>query len=395
MFCLPAITFAAVIHPKLTTVHYAGRPYRLPELALGGTAAAPLLKPTDVLLLDWAQQQAPGPALTLHDHFGTLSLCLEGRERTMASDNALHHERLAFAYRTNFGEDSPMPLSLDLFTPPPTPTLALLHLPKSLDLFAEYLHYVAAAAGPETRLAVAFQTRHFTPRLLEVAATYAGEVDQSRAYKKARLLLLGQLRPPDAAPDRLHTIHYRDRDYQQYRGVFSGHHIDYATQFLLDTWNTHPLLAELPAPERLLDIGCGNGVIADQLRQRHYPAAEVAGTDVSSLAIASARRNLGPTADLRWQSDLTHWPAQHFGLIVTNPPFHDGHRNTIDGSLDLFTAAAQQLAPGGYFVVVANRHLNYATHLQRRFGEVLTVAENQKFVIYRSAEPLATVRSSS
>ncbi|MBC6993274.1 methyltransferase [Neolewinella lacunae] len=377
-----------MIDPQLTTVHYAGRPYRLPLLALGGTASAPLLKPAEVLLLDWARQQPPGPALALHDHFGVLTTCLEGRERTMASDNAVHHQRLAFAFRSNFGEDGLLPRSFDLFTPPPPPALALLHLPKSLDLFAEYLHYVAAAASPATHLAVGFQTRHFTPRLLAVAAAYAGKVEQSRAYKKARLLLLSQLRLPDPAPDRLHTIRYQDRDYEQYRGVFSAHHIDYATQFLLDTWATHPLLCGLPAPVRLLDIGCGNGVIVDQLRQRHYPAAEVAGTDVSSLAIASARRNLGPAADLRWQPDLTHWPAQHFGLIVTNPPFHDGHRNSIDASLDLFTAATQKLAADGHFVVVANRHLNYATHLERRFGEVLTVAENQKFVIYRSAGPL-------
>ncbi len=75
---------------------------------------------------------------------------------------------------------------------------------------------------------------------------------------------------------------------------------------------------------------------------------------------------------------------KRFDLIVTNPPFHDEYQTDISVSLDLFLQATERLSASGYLVVVANRHLNYLTHLRRYFDEVTTVAENEKFIVYRS-----------
>ncbi|MEM9930501.1 MAG: class I SAM-dependent methyltransferase [Bacteroidota bacterium] len=186
----------------------------------------------------------------------------------------------------------------------------------------------------------------------------------------------------------MHQVSLAGTVYEQHPGVFSAGHIDYATQFLLEEWSTNPLLLDLPAPESIIDIGCGNGVIGDQLLAR-YPRAHLTATDVSELALASARHNLrqhgfGERVKVLTASSLAAVldPAL-FDLIVTNPPFHDGHQTDISVPLEIFQTASGRLSPAGALVVVANRHLNYLTHLRRYFAEVRIVAENNKFVIYR------------
>ena len=55
----------------------------------------------------------------------------------------------------------------------------------------------------------------------------------------------------------------------------------------------------------------------------------------------------------------------------------------IEPTIELFKEAKTKLTKRGHFVVVANRHLNYVTHLDRLFEEVIEVADNGKFMVYR------------
>lgn len=369
----------------MPTIAYNDLPFSLPADALGGTRDAPRLKPADELLLNWLAEQPAGPIAIYHDRDGVLSTCLYNRDRLFLSDSILH-QQAAVEHLLNVEHDGRclpefpdalQPLAADRET-------VLLQIPKSPDLFELYLAGIAALAGPGRKVAAAFQTRHFSPKLLEIANRYAGEVNQSRAYKKARLLMLSDLKPGKIPEELYHTLSYQDRTYHQYYGVFSAKHIDYATQFLLEEWTTNHLLRDLPAPGTLLDIGCGCGVIADQLSLR-YPEAKLSGTDVSRAAIASTVQNNGYIAAQR-TANLSFAAPASLDLIVTNPPFHDGHRNAIGPTLELFKEASEKLSPKGHLVLVANRHLNYGTHLDRLFEEVIEVADNGKFVIYRCGE---------
>lgn len=366
-------------------VVYQDQSFNLPAEALGGVRGAPLLKPADELLLNWWQEQEDTELVVLHDHFGVLTTVATafGASVTHCSDSFAHHRRVRESLAINGLPARELGLPYPNFAPATSPSLALLHLPKYLDLFDSYLRHLTRQIPENFQLATAFQTRHFTPRILEIAGRYANKVEQSRAYKKARTLVLSDWKraayeePPTA------EINFQGKTYQQLPGVFSAGHIDYATQFLLEQWGSAAELQNLSPPEKILDIGIGNGVIGDQLLSNHYPAAALFGTDVSHVAIQSARLN-NSEADYTWTDKLTDLPGGTYDLIVTNPPFHEGHRNVIDTTLGLFKQAAERLAPGGNLVVVANRHLNYATHLQRICGNVLEVAGNNKFVIYKS-----------
>ena len=366
-------------------VVYQDQSFNLPAEALGGVRGAPLLKPADELLLNWWQEQEDTELVVLHDHFGVLTTVATafGASVTHCSDSFAHHRRVRESLAINGLPARELGLPYPNFAPATSPSLALLHLPKYLDLFDSYLRHLTRQIPENFQLATAFQTRHFTPRILEIAGRYANKVEQSRAYKKARTLVLSDWKRAVCEDPPATEISFNGETYRQLPGVFSAGHIDYATQFLLEQWGSAAELQRLPEPEYVLDIGVGNGVIGDQLMRQHYPNAKLFGTDVSQVAVRSARLN-NPTGKYAWTDNLATFPDVNFDLIVTNPPFHEGHRNVIDTTVSLFEQAANRLAPGGKLIVVANRHLNYATHLRRLFGNVTEVAANRKFVVYKS-----------
>jgi release factor glutamine methyltransferase len=82
----------------------------------------------------------------------------------------------------------------------------------------------------------------------------------------------------------------------------------------------------LPANLKLIDVGTGSGAIALSLAHE-LPQAEVTATDISTAALAVARRNaerLGVDGRVRFvESDvLAALPGEgRFDLIVSNPPY--------------------------------------------------------------------------
>lgn len=333
----------------------------------------------DELLLEWYDEQAPPTArvTVAHDRFGSLAACLGAPLQFIG---LFHSQETALAL--NAGEDVLAKLTVTGLLEEWEPSdYYLLRLPKSLDLLELYLLKAALSARPGARLAVGFMTRHFSPRLLEIAGRYAENVRQSRARKKARLLFLEGLRAPDGATIPIRELHYEGRSYRQFPGVFSGAHIDYATQLLLRHWQDLDL-ADLPESATILDLACGNGIIGAELLGRYTKASLVA-TDDSALAVASARLNL-PEQRVRvlYHHRLDFLADNAIDLVVTNPPFHFGYENNIEVSLDLFRQSRRVLRPGGRLIIVANRHLNYGTHLQKLFPRVDRVMETHKFVIY-------------
>ena len=331
----------------------------------------------DNLLIAWGKEHLPEDetVTVMHDRFGAVALSLPQPVRFVANFHSQEE-----ALRQNAG--AAVPEVVSLFDPPVPVSGALLRIPKSLGLFEAYLSQISAAAHDSTVLAAGFMTRYFTPRLLQIAARYAGRVEQSRAHRKARLLILSEFRNPGEVMEvPRHRVPFAGMHYEQYAGVFSADHIDYATQFLLESWES-PELQELPSPNYLLDLACGNGIIGSQLLLR-YPSAFLTATDDSRLAVESARRNLPPDrCTVLYNHTLEAVSTDSQDLVVTNPPFHFGHENNIEISLDLFGQVRRVLKPGGNFILVANRHLNYLTHLRRHY-QVFVMAENDKFIVYR------------
>lgn len=337
----------------------------------------------DELLIGYVEKCGGGvqSPLIQHDRFGVLATVLDDLNPQFVATFSSQQKAFLQQVERNglVGERSVLsPLEM-----PEETGLGLMRIPKSLQLFELYLAQFAQAVNHYKRngeavLVAGFMTRHFTPALLKVASRYAEEVNQSRAEKKARYLELKGFRKDVATPDELLTeITFKDQVLRQYYGVFSAGKIDYATQFLLDYLESNPL--DLTADFYFLDLACGNGIIARELL-RMYPLAKGLALDDFSLATSSAKMNLPEDrASVLLNDKLEDIEANSLDLVVTNPPFHFGYETNIEVSLGLFRQAKKVLKADGKLLIVANRHLNYSTHLRQLYTSVTLLERSDKF----------------
>lgn len=317
-----------------------------------------------------------------NDRFGFLSCTLnqlkpfvviDRKSQQKAIEQNLTLNKLKWNPENQFSPLGVLPAAVDI---------GIINIPKTLDLFRLYLNNISQALSDDGMVICTFMTKYFTPQLLELAGEFFEEVEQSLARKKSRLLILKNKKSkPDVSV--LNFIPYSfdgetEEELKQYAGVFSGDHIDYATQFLIQNLKVED------GDESVLDLGAGNGVIARAI-QLKKPETELHLVDDSRLAVESSKLNLESLNNqFHWNDTLENFSSETFDLVVSNPPFHFGHETNIEVSIKLFQEVAEVLKPSGRFICVANQHLNYKTHLEKIFKSVEVIAENEKYILYQS-----------
>lgn len=176
-------------------------------------------------------------------------------------------------------------------------------------------------------------------------------------------------------------------------GVFGHGKLDDGTRLLLDH-----LPAELgQGGERLLDVGCGDGVIAARLARQ---GGTVTALDVNAFAVEATRRTLAANGlDGRVLASDVYAALdaqERFAAIVSNPPFHQERRIDYGPSARLIEQAPRFLEPGGSLWLVANAFLPYAGRLEAAFGGFDIVADDGRFRVYRAVRgPAAGQRDGS
>lgn len=342
----------------------------------------------ELLLHHFASTISPGAnTAVINDRFGFLFIHLQPYSPSVYNHYKSQEEAIEFNLKLNGVEITPVFKSL--FSPTDQRVDAVvMKIPKSMDLFHLFLAKSHLLSKDSSKVFCGFMTRHFTKRMLELASLYFENTVQSKAVKKARVLILSSPRKDVPNLDMLHKVKYinsrnESKDFVQYYGVFSAKHIDYATDFLLRHFSFQT------KPNRILDLASGNGVIAYEMRQR-YPDSEIHLMDDSYLAIESSKLNLlHGNNHFHCECNMDHFPDQFFDLVISNPPFHFEHENTIEIALTLFSGVARTLKDNGTFMLVANRHLNYRSHLDRLFQSVKIVHQNSKFEIISCEKVIA------
>lgn len=159
-------------------------------------------------------------------------------------------------------------------------------------------------------------------------------------------------------------------------GVFSANELDQGTMLLLSTIHNS-------IRGRVLDLGCGAGVIGSYLKQQN-PNVELTMTDIHAMALASAKRTLAEN-NLQGEvlaSDVFSDIQGKFDLIISNPPFHDGIDTAYQAVTDLIKQAKWYLNSGGELRIVANAFLPYPDLLDQYFGQHQVLAKTGKFKVY-------------
>ncbi len=161
-------------------------------------------------------------------------------------------------------------------------------------------------------------------------------------------------------------------------GVFSFGRLDDATQLLLEN-----LPRRLQG--RVLDFGCGSGVIGLSLAAR-YREILVECVDISWLALQCTRLNaerLGLSIKV-YPSDGWSEVEGRVDAVFTNPPFHSGVSTEYQTSEGFILSAPQHMSKHAPMVIVANSFLKYPPVIEKAFGSYKVLAETTKFRLYQS-----------
>ncbi|CAM1353106.1 class I SAM-dependent methyltransferase [Tenacibaculum insulae] len=328
----------------------------------------------ELLVLDYVADKKTKNIHLFNDRFGIWNTVLNDKNCTTVWTYASQQKAITKNLKLNdFSADVVYKSPLDNLG---LVELALLKVPKSLELFELFLQQIHKTTNDKTEVVCGFMTKYFSASFLKIAELYFDEVEQTKAWKKARLLILKKPKQLIRYKELMHKITWKDEYLCQYYGVFSSGKVDIGTQFLLEN------LIVKPSELKILDVASGNGVIAYDIEKQNT-AATLTLIDDFNLAVASSKLNLKASkATFICDDNLQTLINENYDLVVSNPPFHFEHENNIEVALSLFKDVKKCLKPEGRFVLVANKHLNYKTHLEKLFTTVVELATNKKFVIY-------------
>ncbi|MGW0787813.1 methyltransferase [Streptomyces sp. NPDC002911] len=334
-----------------------------------------------------------GTVAVAGDRWGALATVLAAHRPVMITDSYLARRATqANLARNGAAQDAVRILSV-CDTPPERVDLLLVRVPKSLALLEDQLHRLAPAVHAGTVVIGTGMVKEIHTSTLKLFERIIGPTRTSLAVKKARLIFC----TPDPAlaripspwpyryelPDDVGVV--SGRTVTNHAGIFCAERLDIGTRFFLKH------LPERKGPDRVVDLGCGNGVVGTSAALAN-PDSTVTFIDESYRAVASAEEtfnaNTGPAAEAEFLvgDGMADMPPGSVDLVLSNPPFHSHQAVTDATARNMFHGARAALRQGGELWVVGNRHLAYHTQLRRIFGNCVTVAGDPKFVVLRAVK---------
>lgn len=333
-----------------------------------------------------------GTVVVVGDRWGALVTALAEHRPVQITDSFLAQE----ATRANLARRGVETGAVQLLTtqdpPPARIDVLLVRVPKSLALLEDQLLRLAPAVNSGTVVVGTGMVKEIHTSTLQLFERILGPTRTSLAEKKARLIFCtpepSLERPANpwpygyALPDGIGPV--SGRTVVNHAGVFCADRLDIGTRFLLQH------LPDSRGAQRVVDLGCGNGVVGTAVALGN-PEAEVLFVDESFQAVASAEATYKANgvpghAEFRVGDGLAGVPAGSVDLVLNNPPFHT-HQSTSDATAwRMFTGAKRVLRPGGELWVIGNRHLGYHLKLRRLFGNSQLVASDPKFVVLKAVK---------
>ncbi|MCF6436077.1 methyltransferase [Pseudoalteromonas sp. MMG022] len=328
--------------------------------------------------------------LVLNDGFGALSCALLStntkRQVTNVSDSFIAHQACQYNLIENQLDDSDVRYLDSLSALPNDVDLVLLKVPKNAGFLAHQLSLLSQLPA-DIKVIAAGKAKEIHTSTLKSFSHYLHEPTTSLAVKKARLIFSETTAKPVTSKFPVSwPLEKTEFVLTNHANVFSRDSLDIGARFFMN------YLPQGKKPLKVIDLGCGNGVIG-LLTLQNMPNARLTFVDESAMAVASAKDNITqnlPEALERCQfiqndclSDFTSGSAD---LVLCNPPFHQAQAITDHIAWQMFVQAKHVLKKGGELRIIGNRHLDYQDKLNRLFGNCKIIGNNKKFTV------LSTIR---
>ena len=171
-------------------------------------------------------------------------------------------------------------------------------------------------------------------------------------------------------------------------GVFGHGKLDKGTELLLNQLDQHRFMSDI-AHARLLDFGCGDGIIALWLYNK--TGVKITALDDSAFALKATEltfaANQASDAVTLVASNGLKEVKGRFNYVVTNPPFHSGINTDYSIAEQFFMTVKQHLTLNGELFVVANDFLRYPPILDAALGSHTRLQRDKGFAIYHGRQP--------
>ena len=165
-------------------------------------------------------------------------------------------------------------------------------------------------------------------------------------------------------------------------GVFSKTKVDFGTDVMLRTFlNENKKLKNI----RILDIGCGYGVVSVVLK-RFFEKAKILSTDVNERALELTRENIqknNRTDDFEVRKSFVFDNiSENFDMILSNPPIRAGKQVIFE----IYEKSFFHLNKNGkFYCVIQTKHGAKSTKkkLEELFGNCTTLVIEAGYRIFR------------
>lgn len=339
----------------------------------------------------------PSKVLVINDSWGAVSVAAAaaGHEVVTWNDSLLNRTAIEANFAANgINLDDSQLLGGDDIAAAGWADAAVLLPTKHGDLTAWQSGMAASALAPDGVAFAASMSKHLSKATMTALATGFGVVESRRAVGKARIVDLSEPKGERVSAVRPRAAFTTPEGVSVHSlaGVFGNDRLDPATSLLLETLEDPVARSMVAEASHVVDLGCGNGVLATTLAQRHRdPHFYLLDASDRALLAAAATWTAAGLDDERATIALSDGCAAvgdaSVDLVVSNPPFHQGY--AVDTALAhrLVGGAARVLRSGGALVAVAHRSVDLHHGLSRAFGEVKAVSRHPNFVVLVAREP--------
>jgi 16S rRNA (guanine1207-N2)-methyltransferase len=166
-------------------------------------------------------------------------------------------------------------------------------------------------------------------------------------------------------------------------GLFSWDSLDDGSRLLIEVLDERALHED----DRVLDLGCGTGVLA-LVAVRRARAGRVVAVDADCRAVEATQRTLAledtGESEVLLSDCAEAVRDRSFSVVVSNPPFHRERATTYAVARQIIRESARLLDRRGRLYLVANAFLKYGPLIEEAFGSADLVRRTSRYNLWRA-----------